>query len=239
MTARSNQPLQEAMSPKSKSFRRWSWLLWIVGLVLLGPLLWVVIYRFVNPPVTVAMIANSTHTVERHWKPLGHISPNLIEAAIASEDANFCAHHGFDAPAIKAAWASNEAGHQLRGGSTISMQTAKNAFLWQDRTWLRKGLEAYFTVLIEHVWSKPRIMEVYLNIVEWGDSIYGAEAAAQHYFHHSAAQLTAGEAARLVAVLPDPRAWSPLGEGIFSHAVIVEQRAAEIRVDGKAGCVVH
>ncbi len=218
--------------------RSWDWLLWILGLVIIGPVLWVVLYRFVNPPITLLMIVRSSHGVERSWRPITQISPNLIYAAIAAEDANFCSHHGFDDAAIRAAWKSNEEGRKLRGGSTISMQTAKNAFLWQDRTWLRKGLEAYFTVLMENLWSKQRIMTVYLNIVEWGDGVYGAEAASRHYFHRPASQLTAGEAARLVAILPDPRKWQVLGEGISSRAATIEQRAAEIRVDGKASCVV-
>ncbi len=227
------------MPAKKFSLRRrsWDWLLWILGLIIIGPVLWVILYRFVNPPLTLVMIINSSHRIERQWRGLDAISPNIIDAAIAAEDANFCTHHGFDEAAIRAAWKSNEEGHALRGGSTISMQTAKNAFLWQDRTWLRKGAEAYFTFLIEHLWGKRRIMEVYLNIVEWGDGLYGAEAASQHYFHHPAAQVTAGEAARLVAVLPDPRQWTPVGDAIFSRAVTIEERAAEIRVDGKAACV--
>jgi monofunctional biosynthetic peptidoglycan transglycosylase len=217
--------------------KSWGWLLWILVLIFVLPALWVVLYRFVNPPITLLMIVRSSHGIEREWRPIAQISPNLVDAAIASEDANFCTHHGFDESAIRAAWKSNEAGHKLRGGSTISMQTAKNVFLWQDRTWLRKGMEAYFTFLIETAWSKQHIMTVYLNVVEWGDGIYGAEAASQHYFHRPAKQLTAGEAAQLVAILPDPRQWKVLGEGISSRAATIEQRAAEIRVDGKANCI--
>jgi monofunctional biosynthetic peptidoglycan transglycosylase len=129
---------------------------------------------------------------------------------MAGEDAQFCRHHGFDWSAIETAWDRYESGHRrLLGASTISMQTAKNVFLWPGRDWLRKALEAYFTVLIELAWGKRRIMEIYLNMVEWGPGIYGAGAAARHYFAKPAAALTEGEAVRLAAVLPDPRDWSP------------------------------
>jgi monofunctional biosynthetic peptidoglycan transglycosylase len=129
---------------------------------------------------------------------------------LAGEDARFCLHHGFDWHAIARAWRRYRGGRgHVLGASTISMQTAKNVFLWPDRDWLRKALEAYFTALIELVWGKRRILEIYLNVVEWGPGVYGAEAAAQHYFHKRAAALTRLEAARLAAVLPDPLAWSP------------------------------
>ena len=132
-------------------------------------------------------------------------------AVLCSEDQLFMEHNGFDMKAIEKALEYNDKkkGKKLRGGSTISQQTAKNVFLWQGRSWLRKGLEAYFTLLIEVMWSKERIMEVYLNVIEMGDGIYGTEAAAQEYFQKSAAKLTASQAALIAAVLPNPRKWSP------------------------------
>src|SRR5690606_33781410 len=138
------------------------------------------------------------------WVPLSEISPNLQKAVIASEDANFLAHSGFDFEAMKKAMSNNAKGKRLKGGSTISQQTAKNVFLWQGRSYVRKGLEAYFTFLIELLWSKERIMEVYLNSIEMGDGVYGIQAAAQHWYHKDAADLTKAEAAGIAAILPNP-----------------------------------
>ena len=144
---------------------------------------------------------------------------------MVGEDAKFCEHHGFDWEAIRDAWHRYEAGtRRLHGASTISMQTAKNVFLWPGRDWMRKGREAYFTVLIELVWGKERIVETYLNVIEWGPGIYGAEAASQFHFHKSAAALGADEAARLAAILPDPLKWSAARPDRY-----VAERAAFIR----------
>lgn len=169
-------------------------------------LAWVLLYWVVPVPVTVPMIRDWTagRTVYRSWRSFDEIDPDLARAVIAGEDAKFCEHHGFDIEAIGKALKTNANGRKLRGGSTVSQQTAKNAFLWPRRSWLRKGLEAYFTTLIEFVWGKRRIMEVYLNVAEFGIGVYGAEAASRHYFGHSAKSLSRGEAARLVAVLPSP-----------------------------------
>jgi monofunctional biosynthetic peptidoglycan transglycosylase len=232
---------ESAPDPNVSNLRRgrhWDWLMWILAVIVLGPVLWVGIYRFVNPPVTLRMVLTSSKPIDRQWEPLARISPNLIDAAIAGEDSNFCIHHGFDIAAIRAAWKHNEESKTTRGASTISMQTAQNAFLWPDRNWVRKGLEAYFTVLMEHLWPKQRIMEVYLNIAQWGDGIYGAEAASQHYFHHPAALLTSGEAARLAAVLPDPVAWSPVNPApaVVYRASIVQERADIVHADGLSRC---
>ena len=177
----------------------------VVYLVILS-FIWVLIYWVIPVPVTVPMIRDWTagKTVYRDWEVFGNIDPNLARAVIAGEDAKFCTHQGFDVEAIEKAFAANSGGRKLRGGSTVSQQTAKNAFLWPGRSWVRKGLEAYFTTLIELVWGKRRIMEVYLNIAEFGIGVYGAEAAAQHYFGHGADRLTRSEAARLAAVLPSP-----------------------------------
>ena len=176
-----------------------------VGFVLLS-LVMVAIYRFVPPPVTLTMIGDMVggRSVTKDWMPLRRIDPDMARAAIAAEDGNFCRHHGFDFTAIQKALAGNEAGRRYRGGSTISQQTAKNVFLWQGRSWLRKGLEAWFTTLIELGWGKQRIMEVYLNVAETGIGTYGANAGAQRYFHHDASAMTPIEAARIAAILPLP-----------------------------------
>jgi monofunctional biosynthetic peptidoglycan transglycosylase len=152
---------------------------------------------------------NKKPSITKDWVPLSQISPNLVLAVIASEDNNFESHIGVDFKAIEKAQKLNKKGKKMRGASTISQQTAKNAFLWPARTYIRKGLELYFTGLIELLWGKKRIMEVYLNIIEMGDGIYGAEAASQLYFHKPAKNLTRDEAAAIAAVLPNPRRWRP------------------------------
>lgn len=161
---------------------------------------------------------------QHHWVPLEKISPNLQKAVIASEDDQFLHHYGFDFDAIEKAMKHNQKGKKIRGGSTISQQTAKNVFLWQGRSWLRKGLEAYFTVLIEIFWSKERIMEVYLNSIEMGDGIYGAEAAAQHWYGVSAEQLSKSQAAGIAAILPNPRVYKASNSGPY-----VTRRKARIQ----------
>jgi len=179
----------------------------------------VLLYRFVNPPVTPLMLIrtvqqtfNGEHLrLKKNWKPLDEISSSLQLAVVASEDNRFLEHSGFDMESIKKARKYNEKmdGKKTRGASTISQQTAKNVFLWPDRTWVRKGLEVYFTFLIETVWGKKRIMEVYLNVIETGNGIYGAEAASQVYFNKPAASLTRSQAALIAAILPNPRRWDP------------------------------
>lgn len=172
---------------------------------------WVLVYRFVDPPFTYLTVRDELKgaNVQRDWTDLEDMTPSIAYAAIAAEDKNFCTHHGFDFAAIKQARRANAAGKPVRGASTISQQVAKNAFLWPQRSYLRKGLEAWFTVLIETLWSKRRIMEVYLNIAEWGPAIYGAEAASVHYFDKDSDRLTRTEAARLISILPSPLKWSP------------------------------
>jgi len=149
-------------------------------------------------------------TLVKDWVPLDRISRHMPQAVIAAEDQKFLDHFGFDVEAIQKAIEGNEAGKSIKGGSTISNQTAKNVFLWPGRNYLRKGLEAYFTVLIEILWSKERIIEVYLNVIETGDVIYGVEAADQRFYNKPAAQLQPAEAAMIAAVLPNPLRWSPL-----------------------------
>jgi monofunctional biosynthetic peptidoglycan transglycosylase len=202
-------------------------LLFAIAGLAIGSLFLVAVYRELPPPVTPLMLIRGVegYGLAKSWRPLDRISPHLVRAAMAGEDAKFCEHHGFDWEAIREAWHRYEAGaRRLRGASTISMQTAKNVFLWPGRDWVRKGLEAYFTMLIELVWGKERIMEVYLNVVEWGPGIYGAEAAAQFYFHKPAAALSAEDAARLAAILPDPLKWSASRPDRY-----VAERAAFIR----------
>lgn len=166
--------------------------------------LWVVAYRFINPPITSLMVMEwkRVDKLEHDWAPLAEISVNLQHAVIAAEDANFCLHGGFSLEDIRKAL--NEDGRR-RGASTISQQTAKNAFLWPDASWLRKGVEAGFTVLIETFWPKSRILEVYLNIAEFGIGVFGAEAASQYYFGVPARALTRDQAARMAHMLPSPR----------------------------------
>ena len=170
-------------------------------------MLWVLLYRFVPPPLTFTMAADMIRgeNVASDWMPLSQIDPKMAQAVIAAEDAKFCAHNGFDRDAIEAAMKRNARGGRIRGGSTISQQTAKNAFLWQGGGYFRKGLEAWFTLLIENLWGKVRIMEVYLNIAETGIATYGVNAGAQRYFKHDASRMTATEVARIAAVLPLPK----------------------------------
>ncbi|MCX6282109.1 MAG: monofunctional biosynthetic peptidoglycan transglycosylase [Bacteroidetes bacterium] len=177
------------------------------------------LYKFVNPPVTPLMVmrlgeqnfSGQALKLKKEWVPLENIAPSLQLAVVASEDNRFLEHHGFDLDAIDKAkeYNSLHKGKKIRGASTISQQTAKNVFLWPQRSWLRKGLEVYFTFLIELTWSKKRIMEVYLNVIETGKGIYGVEAAASAYFNKHAISLTRTESALLAAVLPNPQKWDP------------------------------
>ena len=209
----------KAFRPKSKKgwLRPLRWLAYVVaGFFLTSPFA-VLFFRFVPPPLTPLMairgagymLDGSSPILDKDWEPLENISPRLVEAVVASEDQRFFEHNGFDWGAIVSAIGENERGKRKLGASTISQQTAKNLFLWPDRSWARKGLEAYFTFLIEILWSKHRILEVYLNIIETGSGTYGAEAAAQRWFHVSAARLTGPQAALIAAILPNPRRWSP------------------------------
>ena len=187
----------------------WKAMLWFFGLSILS----VIIFKFVPVPFTPLMITRAIDqkldgqemTCSHDWVSIENISTNMQKAVIASEDGNFLTHNGFDFDAIKKAMENNEKGKKLKGGSTISQQTAKNVFLWQGRSYLRKGLEAYFTVLIELIWGKERIMEVYLNSIEMGTGVYGVEAAAKHWYGKTAANLSKREAAGIAAILPNPR----------------------------------
>jgi len=203
--------------------------------------LWTGAYAVVEPPYTLTMAVRAVEgaDVRRAPVPLEAISPHLVRAVIAAEDTRFCAHSGFDREAIEQAMAERRQGRPLRGASTISQQTAKNAFLWTGGGWPRKAAEAGFTSLIELGWSKRRILEVYLNAAEWGDGVFGAEAASQARFGKSASELNAREAALLAAVLPSPNRWrlDPPGPYVASRAATIEARMAVVERDGLAACV--
>ena len=202
---------------------------------------WVLWYRLAPVGGTTQMGLRQLEgqAVDRTWVPLEEVSPHLVRAVIAAEDARFCEHPGFDLEQMRVAWAEARAGGRARGASTISQQTAKNAFLWSGRGPVRKGLEAWFTGLEELLWPKRRVMEVYLNVAEWGDGHFGAEAAAQARFGKPASALTATEASLLAAVLPSPNKWrvDPPGPYVASRARTLRARMATVRRSGLAGCV--
>jgi len=203
-------------------------LLWFAA----GSALLVLALRWLPPPGTALMVERKLESwgngqpidLRRDWRPWRELPDNLKIAVIAAEDQKFAEHWGFDFPAIQKAMAHNERGGSLRGASTLSQQVAKNLFLWSGRSWLRKGLEAWFTGLIELLWPKQRILEVYLNSVEWGDGVFGAEAAARQHFRVGAPYLSRQQASLLAAVLPNPREWNAGRPGGY-----VARRAGWIR----------
>ena len=209
--------------------------------LVVGSIIWAGVYRFAEPPGTMLMLERkfSGDVIVHPWVPLGDISPHLVNAVIAAEDTRFCQHNGIDFEAIDKAIMEAENGKRLRGASTISQQTAKNAFLWSHRSWLRKGGEAWMTVVIETLWPKRRIMEVYLNVAEWGDGLFGAEAAAQKRFGKSAKDLNQREAALLASVLPNPHKWrvDPPGQYVRRRAATLHKRMGQVRRDGLNTCV--
>ena len=209
----------------------------IVGFVGLSVLL-VLLFKFVPVPVTATM-AMDENGITKDWEPLAEIDRDLVRAVIAAEDGKFCTHDGFDREAIERAMRENAQGGRIRGGSTISQQTAKNVFLWQGGGYARKGLEAWFTVLIEQVWGKRRIMEVYLNVAETGIGTYGAEAGAQRYWGKSAANLSQLEAARMAAALPLPKERSVKNPGgwLARHGNTISARIGVVARDGLDKCV--
>ena len=181
----------------------------LAGLAALS-LLGVLAYRVMPPPVTPLMLLRAIEGAPIHapWLAAHDIPPDIVAAVLTSEDQRFCQHHGFDFQEIDKALAAEEDGKRLRGASTISQQAARDLYLLPVRSFVRKGLEAYFTVLIEALWPKARIAQAYLNTIEWGPGIYGVEAASQYAFHHPASRLSRSEAALLAAILPNPRRWS-------------------------------
>lgn len=225
-------------APKRGGFAR-AWRRWllrgvfgVVGLVALA----ICAYAIINPPTTPYMWGEGRRLggVEQVWVPMERIAPVMARSAVAAEDANFCEHWGLDVTAIRAALDSGS----NRGASTISQQVVKNVYLWQGRSWLRKAIEAGLTPLMEAVWSKRRILEVYLNVAEFAEGVFGVEAAAQHYFGVSAADLTATQAARLAAILPNPKEWSASdpSDHVRRRASQIADGAATIAADGRAAC---
>ena len=208
--------------------------LWFIGL----SVVFVLLFRFVPPPVTMTMILDG-NGITKDWMPLDRIDPNMARAAIAAEDSKYCSHHGFDVDAIAKAALHNASGGRIRGGSTISQQTAKNVFLFQGGGFIRKGLEAWFTTLIELGWGKRRIMEVYLNVAETGIGTYGANAGSMRYFHHDASHLSRIEAARIAAVLPLPKKRGAVAPSGFTrrYGASIARRMTVVQREGLDRCL--
>jgi monofunctional biosynthetic peptidoglycan transglycosylase len=222
-----------------RGFFGWLWRI-ILSVFLLSILL-VAIYRFVPPPITATMIGDviAGRGLSKDWMSLEEMDRDMVRAAIGAEDSKFCQHNGFDIEAIEDAMKRNASGGRIRGGSTISQQTAKNVFLWQGGGYFRKGVEAYFTFLIEQLWGKRRIMEVYLNVAETGIGTYGANAGAQRYFGHDASGLSATEAARIAAVLPLPKKRGAIAPKGFTrrYGNTISARIGQVRRDRLDACV--
>ncbi|MGI4817643.1 monofunctional biosynthetic peptidoglycan transglycosylase [Brevundimonas sp.] len=215
--------------------------------ILAFPFLQVAVLRFVPAPPTILMIEQAVkgNGLDYRWRSLERLSPYLVTAAIAAEDARFCQHKGFDFEAIQKAMEANERAEasgssKVRGGSTITQQTAKNVFLWPHRSYVRKALEAGYSVLIEYGWGKRRIMEMYLNVAEFAPGVYGAEAGARHWFGKSAESLSRAEAARLIAVLPSPRRYNAASPGPYvrRRTARIQANAAQVRAQGLNQCVI-
>jgi monofunctional glycosyltransferase len=212
----------------------------LLGLILLS-VLWVLAYRFINPPITATMLGDllAGRGAKRDWMSIEKIDRDIVRAAIGAEDSKFCSHNGFDVQAIEAAMIRNASGGRIRGGSTISQQTAKNAFLWQGGGYVRKGMEAWFTFLMENLWTKRRIMEVYLNLAETGIGTYGVNAGSQRYFDHDASAMSRTEAARIAAVLPLPKKRGAVAPKGFTrrYGNSISARIRVVARDGLDACV--
>ena len=219
---------------------RWltRFLLYLIGGFIALSLLLVVLFKFVPVPVTATMVMDE-NGITKDWTSLANIDRNMVDAVIAAEDGKFCTHDGFDREAIENAMRRNAEGGRIRGGSTISQQTAKNVFLWQGGGYFRKGLEAWFTFLIEQIWGKRRIMEVYLNVAETGIGTYGVEAGARRYFGISAGSLSRIQAARMAAALPLPKERSVKNPGgwLARHGDTISRRIGVVGRDGLDACV--
>jgi len=248
-----------AIGLEIKAFSRWLWYghagsptPWlrrvaavIAFFALPAPVLLLLIFRFVPVPATPEMLLKlvTLNPVRYSWRSFDEISPSLPRAVIGAEDQNFCFHNGFDWKEIQQSIRAHERhpGKRLRGASTISQQTARTVFLLPVRSWVRKGVEAYLTVLMEALWPKRRILTAYLNLVDWGHGNYGAEAASESYFHKPASALTSGEAARLAAILPNPDKWRAVNPGSYvsSRTGTLEARSQDVVDDGLDACVRH
>lgn len=231
-----DEPVHKTGRPRWR-WRRWLWILPLSFVA--ASFLQVVILRFVDPPVSMMMVwryvelrgsGDWGHRLHHSWRDLDRIAPSLPISLVAAEDQRFPLHAGFDLHAIERARDHNARGGRLRGASTISQQVAKNLFLWQRRSWLRKGLEAWYTVLIETLWSKRRIIEMYANFAEFGDGVYGAQAAAQEFWGRNADRLSPAQSARLAAVLPAPRRYDARDPGPYvqRRAIWIERQAAQL-----------
>lgn len=228
----------KATAKPRRSFKRrlGRFVLRTVSVVFLISVFLVVLGTLVNPPTTAYMFSEGTRLgpVKQTWVAMDEIAPVMARSAVAAEDANFCEHWGFDVVAIRQAIADGSS----RGASTISQQTVKNVYLWHGRTWVRKAMEALLTPLVEAIWTKRRIIEVYLNIAEFDEGVFGVEAAARHYFGVNAADLSATQAARLAAILPAPKSRSASNPSSFvrKRTRAIMSGAATIRADGRAAC---
>lgn len=233
MGAEQDKRKAEPLANSGRKRRWWRMLLWVPVLLAACSVLQVLALRFVDPPFSTVMVFRQLEAwgqgdwkfrIHYQWRDLDEMAPSVPISLVAAEDQRFPLHNGFDLKAIEKARKHNADGGRLRGASTISQQTAKNVFLWQGRSWLRKGLEVWYTLLIEALWPKQRILEMYANVAELGDGVYGVQAAAQHYWRKDAAKLSPAESARLAAVLPSPRRYSAANPGPF-----VQRRAAWIQ----------
>lgn len=220
-------------------FGRIGWFIarWVAAFLIIS-VAQVVIYKFVPVPITLTMVMDD-NPVTKDWTALEDIDRDMVAAVISGEDGKFCIHGGFDQDAIMQAFKRNAKGGRIRGGSTISQQTAKNVFLWQNGGYVRKALEAWYTVLIETIWGKRRIMEVYLNVAETGIGTYGVEAGAQRYYGKSARKLSPVEAARIAAILPQPKKREVNGAGGFTrrHGNSIARRVAVVKNEALDACV--
>ena len=234
-------PTYKRRRPRSWPRRIFGWVVRLVVAFFLISILWVGLYRFVPPPTTATMVGDllAGRGAARDWMPISQIDRDMVRAAIAAEDSKFCSHNGFDFEAIEDAMKRNASGGRIRGGSTISQQTAKTTFLWNGGGYARKGVEAWFTFLIEHLWGKRRIMEVYLNNAETGLGTYGANAGSQRYFGHDASAMSATEAARIAAVLPLPKKRGAVAPKGFTrrYGNTIAARIGVVGRDGLDACV--
>ncbi len=238
MAMNAAQAARKRTRKRSSGLRRIALALLLLACAVLASIL---LFRFVNPPITAVMLADklSGATLKRQWVPLEDISPNLRIAVVASEDGNFCRHWGVDWGAVREAVEQAKSWRGLRGASTISMQTAKNLYLWEDRNYVRKALEVPLSYAMTALWPKDRMLEVYLNIAQWGPGLYGAAAASRHYFRKPASQLTRRESVLLAAALPNPLARNPAKP---SRTLLVVANAVERRlplIAKRAGCVLN
>src|SRR6185369_384507 len=228
-------------NPRSLPRRIFGWIVKLVVAFFVISILWVLAYRFVPPPITMTMIGDvfAGRGLDKDWMPISQIDRDMVRAAIAAEDSKFCQHNGFDIEAIENAMKRNASGGRIRGGSTISQQTAKTTFLWNGGGYARKGVEAWFTFLIEHLWGKRRIMEVYLNNAETGLGTYGANAGLERYFGHDASAMSATEAARIAAVLPAPKERGAVAPTGFTrrYGNTIAARIGVVARDGLDGCI--